>query len=213
MRMAAVSTNIGWAPGAIVISAADYARAWESNDVSAFTVRASPGSTPERLRTEIQAALGPHTGLAVQTAAQHEGKLVEITRQGLTRLSQIATLILIAAILAMAAAMGALIWQRRPRLAKLKLEGFAQVELWQTIVLESFLLVGVGCSTGAIFGLLGQQLLDHALSTVINYPVVSSLGFVGAIVSLALVTAAAVVIVAAPGYFAADVPAALALQD
>jgi hypothetical protein len=48
---------------------------------------------------------------------------------------------------------------------------------------------------------------------VINYPVVSSLGFVGAIVSLALVTAAAVVIVAAPGYFAADVPAALALQD
>ncbi len=59
----------------------------------------------------------------------------------------------------------ALIWQRRPRLAKLKLEGFAQA------------------------------------------------GFVGAIVSLALVTAAAVVIVAAPGYFAADVPAALALQD
>ena len=99
----------------------------------------------------------------MQTASQHEAKLVAITRQGLTRLSQIATLILIAAILAMAAAMGALIWQRRPRLAKLKLEGFAHVELWQTIVLESFLLVGVGCTTGAIFGLLGQQLLDHAL--------------------------------------------------
>ena len=30
MRLAAISTNIGWAPGAIVISAADYARAWES---------------------------------------------------------------------------------------------------------------------------------------------------------------------------------------
>jgi putative ABC transport system permease protein len=213
MRLAAISTNIGWAPGAIVISSEDYARAWESNDVSAFSVRVKPGSTPDQVRDQIRTALGPHTGLAVQTASQHEAKLVEITRQGLTRLSQIATLILIAAILAMAAAMGALIWQRRPRLAKLKLEGFAQVELWQTIVLESFLLVGVGCTTGALFGLLGQQLLDHALSTVINYPVVSSLGFVGAIVSLALVTAAAVVIVAAPGYFAADVPAALALQD
>jgi putative ABC transport system permease protein len=217
LRLAAVSTNIGWAPGAIVISAEDYARAWESDDVSAFSVRVARAGgslhTPAQVRDEIRVALGPHTGLAVQTAAQHEAKLVEITRQGLTRLSQIATLILIAAILAMAAAMGALIWQRRPRLAKLKLEGFAQVELWQTIVLESFLLVGVGCTTGAIFGLLGQQLLDHALSTVINYPVVSSLGFIGAIVSLALVTAAAVVIVAAPGYFAADVPAALALQD
>ena len=181
--------------------------------MSAFSVHVNPGSTRPQIRSEIQAALGPHTGLAVQSAEQHEGKLVEITRQGLTRLSQIATLILIAAILAMAAAMGALIWQRRPRLAKLKLEGFARTELWQTIVMESFLLVGVGCTTGAIFGLLGQQLLDHALSTVINYPVVSSLGILDAIISLALVTAAAVVMVAAPGYFAAKVPAALALQD
>jgi putative ABC transport system permease protein len=213
MRLAAVSTNIGWAPGAIIISADDYARAWESTDVSAYSVRVKPGITPRQIRGEIQTALGPQTGLAVQTSEQHEDKLVAITRQGLTRLSQIATLILIAAILAMAAAMGALIWQRRPRLAKLKLEGFARTELWQTIVMESFLLVGVGCATGAIFGLLGQQLLDHALSTVINYPVVSSLGIIDAVISLALVTAAAVVMVAAPGYFAAKVPAALALQD
>jgi putative ABC transport system permease protein len=213
MRLAAVSTNIGWAPGAIIISAEDYARAWESTDVSAYSVRVKPGIAPRQIRSEIQTALGPQTGLAVQTSEQHEDKLVAITRQGLTRLSQIATLILIAAILAMAAAMGALIWQRRPRLAKLKLEGFARTELWQTIVMESFLLVGVGCTTGAIFGLLGQQLLDHALSTVINYPVVSSLGIIDAVISLALVTAAAVVMVAVPGYFAAKVPAALALQD
>jgi putative ABC transport system permease protein len=213
LRLAAVSTNIGWAPGAIIITAGEYARAWESNDASAFGVRAKPGVTPQQARAEIRTALGPHTGLAVQTAAQHEARLVAITRQGLTRLSQIATLILIAAILAMAAAMGALIWQRRPRLAKLKLEGFAHTELWQTIVLESFLLLSVGCTTGALFGLLGQQLLDHALSSVINYPVVNSLGLLDALISLALVTAAAVVMVAAPGYFASSVPAALALQD
>ncbi len=113
----------------------------------------------------------------------------------------------------MAAAMGAMIWQRRPRLAKLKLEGFARTELWHTIVMESFLLLGVGCTTGAVFGLLGQQLLDHALSAVINYPVVNSLGIVGAVISLMIVTAAAVAMVAVPGYFAAKVPAALALQD
>ena len=39
MRLAAVSTNIGWAPGAIIIIAVDFARAWESSEVSAFTVR------------------------------------------------------------------------------------------------------------------------------------------------------------------------------
>jgi len=106
-----------------------------------------------------------------------------------------------------------MIWQRRPRLAKLKLEGFAPDELWRTILLESFLLLGVGCLTGAVFGLLGQQLLDRALSEVINYPVIHSLGLLGAVWSLALVSAAAVAIVAAPGWFAARVPAGLALQD
>ena len=60
----------------------------------------------------------------MQTAKQHANTLRSITRQGLERLSQIATLILVAAVMAMAAAMGAMIWQRRPRLAKLKLEGF-----------------------------------------------------------------------------------------
>jgi putative ABC transport system permease protein len=212
-RVAAVSTNIGWAPGAVLINASDYANAWGSSDASAYNVLMKPGVSPDQGRREVQAALGASTGLAAQTAQQHADKLRAITRQGLTRLSQIATLILVAAVMAMAAAMGAMIWQRRPRLAKLKLEGFPPNELWHTILLESVLLLGVGCFSGAVFGLLGQQLLDRALNIVINYPVVSSVGVVVALSSLALVTAAAVLMVAIPGYFAARVPASLALQD
>jgi putative ABC transport system permease protein len=212
-RVAAISTNIGWAPGAIVMNAEDYARAWGSQDAGAFQLLAKPGVPPAQVASEARAALGGETGLAVQTAQQHEAKLKAITRQGLERLSQIATLILVAAVLAMGAAMGAMIWQRRPRLAKLKLEGFARVELWQTLVLESALLLGVGCFSGAVVGLFGQQLLDRALNLVINYPVVSSVGVVVALSSLALVTAAAVLMVAIPGWFAARVPAGLALQD
>ena len=68
------------------------------------------------------------------------------------RLTEIATLILILAALAMAAAMGAMVWQRRPRLAKLKLEGLRPPELWRTILLESLLLLGVGCPTGRSSG-------------------------------------------------------------
>jgi putative ABC transport system permease protein len=212
-RVAAISTNIGWAPGAIILNADDYARAWASQDISAYNVLLAPGVSPTQARREIEAALGPRTGLAVQSAEERAQQLRAVTRQGLTRLSQIATLILIAAVLAMAAAMGAMIWQRRPRLAKLKLEGFAPNELWSTIVLESLLLVGVGCTCGAVFGLFGQQLLDRALNTVINYPVVHSVAIFPALLSLALVTGAAVAIVAAPGHRAARVPASLALQD
>ena len=85
---------------------------------------------------------------------------------------------LIAAALAVAAVIGAMIWQRRPRLAKLKLEGFSPALLWRTIVLETLLLVGVGSLTGGALALLGQRLLDQALLHVVNYPVEISLGVV-----------------------------------
>jgi putative ABC transport system permease protein len=212
-KVAAISTNIGWAPGAIIMNSDDYSKAWGSTDASAYNVLMKPGVSPEQGVREVTAALGSQSALTAQTSEQHADKLREITRQGLTRLSQIATLILVAAVMAMAAAMGAMIWQRRPRLAKLKLEGFPHRELWYTIVLESLMLLGVGCFSGAVFGLFGQQLLDRALNIVINYPVVSSVGVVVALSSLALVTASAVLMVAIPGWFAARVQASLALQD
>ena len=212
-RLAAISTNIGWAPGAIIMNASEYARAWESAQPSAYNVLMDPGVSPEQGRRELEGALGQGSGLTVQTAAQHAGKQRALTRQGLERLTQIATLILAAAVLAMAAAMGSMIWQRRPRLAKLKLEGFNPTELWAMILLESLLLLAVGCASGAIVGLLGQQLLDRALATIINYPVVHSVALATALESLWVVTAVAVAILAVPGYLAARVPAALALQD
>ena len=98
-------------------------------------------------------------------------------------------------------------------MAKLKLEGFSPGDLWATILFESLLLLLVGCASGAIVGLLGQQLLDRALSAVINYPVVRSVALPTALGSLALVTAAALAVLSVPGYLAARVSAALALQD
>lgn len=213
LRVAALSTNVGWAPGAVIMSAEQYARAWGSQDASAYNLLLGSGASVRRVEGEVRAALGSGSGLTVQSAAARSAALTAVSRQGLERLAQIATLILIAAVLAMAAAMGAMIWQRRPRLAKLKLEGFAPAELWRTVVLESSVLLGAGCIFGALAGLLGQQLLDRALSHVINYPVAPSVGVLPALVSLGIVIAAAVAIVSAPGWFASRVPAGLALQD
>jgi putative ABC transport system permease protein len=214
-RVAALSTNIGWAPGAIVMNAGDYARAWGSRDASAYGILLARNASPARAVGEIEHILGPPTrsGLAVQTAAQHVARQRALDRAALARLTQIATLIPIFAVLAMAAAMGAMVWQRRPRLAKLRLEGLARAEVWHTILLESLLLLGVGCVSGAIFGLYGQQLADRALARVIDFPVVYSVAPLTTIGSIALVTAAALAILAIPGYLAASVPAALALQD
>lgn len=213
VRVAALSTNIGWAPGALIMTAPEFARAWGGTDASAFNVLLAPGGDAAAAARGIRRALGPSSGLSVQTASAHASEQNALSRQGLQRLTQIATLILVVAVLAMAAAIGNMVWQRRPRLAKLKLEGFPRTELWRTILLESLLLLAVGCLTGAVFGLYGQQLLDRALANVINFPVVYSVAGLAALASVAIVTAAAAVIVAIPGYLAAGVPPAVALQD
>ena len=61
-RVAALSTNIGWAPGAIVMNAADYARAWGSQDASAYSILLDPGVPPARAVRAIERALGPALG-------------------------------------------------------------------------------------------------------------------------------------------------------
>jgi putative ABC transport system permease protein len=213
LRLAALSTNLAWAPGAIVMNADDFARAWGSGDASAYEVRFAPGVSPAHGAREIGRALGPHSALAVQTGERRAERQQALDRQALAKLTQISTLIPVVAVLAMAAAMGALIWQRRPRLAKLRLEGFDRAELWRMTLLESLLLVGAGCLAGGLFGICAQQLADRALADAIDFPVIPSLTALPALRALALVSAAALAILAVPGYLAAKVPAAVAMQD
>ena len=113
----------------------------------------------------------------------------------------------------MIAAMSAMIWQRRPRLAKLRLDGLPRVDLWGTILLEGALLVGVGALTGAAFGIYGQQLADRALAQTVNFPIMPSIAVGGAISSLALMITTALAILSIPGYLAASVPPTLAVAD
>jgi putative ABC transport system permease protein len=70
-RVAALSNNIGWAPGAIVMNASDYARAWGSDDASAYSILLAHNFPPLRAVREITSALGPKSGMTVQSAAQH----------------------------------------------------------------------------------------------------------------------------------------------
>jgi putative ABC transport system permease protein len=209
LRVAAITTNFGWSPGAIIMNAEDYARAWQSQDVSAYQVSLKRGIPVKEGLREVRSAVEPDTALVVQTAAQHEQNEIAGQRQGLARLTDIAALVLIAAALAMAAAMGAMLWQRRPRLAGMKVDGFGQGELWAALLWESALLLGTGCSIGAIFGLYGQIVLSHALVSVTGFPVVFSMGVSVAVVCIAIVTAIALLVVALPGYLAVQVKPAL----
>ncbi len=212
-RVAALATNIGWAPGAIAMNAGDYARAWGSGDISAYNILLARHASAAQVVREIKRALGPDSGLTVETAAAHTEQQQALDRTALARLSEIGTLIPIFAVLAMAASIGAMIWQRRPRLAKLKLEGLSRALLWRTLLLESTLLLGIGSLSGSLYGLYGQRLADRALASVIDFPVIYSLAPLALLSSLALLAATALALLAVPGYLATSVPAALALQD
>jgi putative ABC transport system permease protein len=205
-RVAGFSTNGGWPPGAVIINAADYARAWGSNEASAYNIVLSPDVPVARVRREVVAALGSNgRGLVVQTAQQRAQEWQAASRRGLSQLAQIRTLMLIAAVLAMAGAMGSMIWQRRPQLAYIKRQGYKKDVLWRALLCESALLLGTGCSIGAVFGLYGQIVQSHALATVTGFPMVISIGPLIALWSFALVSAVAVGILALPGYLAVGV--------
>jgi putative ABC transport system permease protein len=213
LRVAALSTNLGWPPGAVLLNADDYARAWSSDDVSAYQLELAPGASLATVRVETQRAIAAWPALRVETRAQRERLHYATAAQGVERLTQIRSLVLIAAVLAMAAAMGAMIWQRRMRLADMKVDGFSRGVLWRALLWESAILLGLGCAMGAAFGAFGQLLLSRALSLVTGFPVIESSPLPAAIGNFALITAVAVAIVAVPGFVAARVRPSVGLQE
>jgi putative ABC transport system permease protein len=203
LRVAGLSTNIGWPPGAIVLNSDDYARAWGSTAASAVTIDTTFGASVLRVKLAVMRALGPQSGLAVQTARERESEWTRISHHGLARLTEIARLVLGAAIIAMAGVIASMIWQRRERIASIRRQGFTRWEGWRILLLESMILLFAGCSIGAVFGLYGQLLLSHALTSVTGFPLVVGLGPLLALTTVAIVSASALAIVAVPGYFAA----------
>jgi putative ABC transport system permease protein len=200
LRVAGLTTNLGWPPGAVILSAGSYALAWASSDPSAYEIQATAGTPILAVRDRVRRALQSEAGLAVETSKEREQRHYAAAAQGLSRLTQIRLLVLIAAILAVVGAMASMIWQRRERIASLKCHGFREGVLWRSLLCESTVLLTAGCSIGAIFGLYAQLLGSHFLATVTDFPIVFNIEGVAAISSFALVSCIAVAMLAIPGY-------------
>lgn len=210
LRVAAITTNLGWTPGAVIVNARDYRRSW-TGPATAIEIDVDQHADLSRVQQTIASIAGP--ALRVQTAADRAAGINASARQGLARLSQISTLLLIGAVLAMAAAMSAAIWQRRPALAGLKVNGLAPRAVWRTLLIESAIVLGTGCLTGVAIGTVGQVGIDRYLVAVTGFPVATVPAGWQALATFAAVLIAALVVVAVPGWRAAQVPAQLALQQ
>jgi putative ABC transport system permease protein len=211
-RVAAITTNLGWSAGAIVLNDADYRHAWASADPSALEVDVRRGSDPRLVRQEIVHALSPSSGLQVQTSGQRAATADGLARQGLSRLSQISLLLVVIAALAMAAAMGAAIWQRRRSLASLRVQSFRPRQLRSVLLCESGLVLGASCLVGTLVGVYGHMLADRYLMIATGFPTSLSLQGPKAIEVLLLVLVAAFAVLAIPGYLASQTSPAMALE-
>jgi putative ABC transport system permease protein len=213
LRVAAIATNSGWPAGAITISASDYARYWRSSDAAALEVSLKPGVSPARGRRAVLAALGADPGLQVRTAAERESLSDASAHEGLRTLAEISTLLLIAAALAVASALSATVWQRRMRLASHKMQGYDTWQLWRAVVLESAVTVGVGAVVGAVIGVCGHALASRFLERTTGFPAPFSIAPLQVLLTLGLVGAITLLVIALPGMLAARVSPRAMLQE
>jgi putative ABC transport system permease protein len=213
LRVAAITTNLGWPPGGIILNSADYSRGWNTANPAAFEVDLRPGAPSAAGKRAVEQALGPGSGLRVQTLTERQAQYAELARQGLTSLTQISTLLLIAAALAVAAALSAAVWQRRARLAALKIQGFDERQLWRSLLLEGTIVLTIGCAVGAVLGIYGHALANRYLQLTTGFPAPFSLAGVQVLGALGLVAGIALLVVAVPGWIAARVPAHAHFQD
>lgn len=213
LRLAAVLTNIAWSGGGAVMGGEDFRRAWGSARVGALQVELAPGATAGATAAALRRALPPGAGLRVATSEQRRRLMTGTAEQGLDRLTQIAALVLVAGALALAAALGAVAWARRPRLAALKLTGFGDGAVWRVLLLENAIVLSVGCSIGVAFGLAGQFVLTHWLRVDAGFPAAYAVAGWLALAVFAGVTAVAGAIAALPGWAAARVSPLLSTRE
>ena len=197
----------------IFIGAGDYQRLWKTREPTAFGIELAPGARVGTVRAELMRALAPDSSLEVSTAHEREARIDKLTSEGLSRLGEISALLVIAAILTMAAALGSSLWQRRRALAGLRLSGVRVQRLRRILMLEAALMLGAGCVTGAVAGIFGQVVIDAYLKHITGFPVASLAASGRPLEVLALVVVTVLAIVAVPGWSAARVSPTLALNE
>ena len=216
LRIAATTTNFGWTPGAIVMNATDYSRYWfptRHTAPSALGVQLDANTTAAVARREIIGALGPSSGLEVLTADERERQIEESASEGLSQLADIASLLVATAILALTAAMGSSIWQRRAALAGLRVEGTTPKRLRRMLAIEVALMLSAGCLTGAVLGIYGQLVIDSYLKHVTGFPVAGPTTGVRPLEIFAAVIGSVLAITAIPAWFASRVSPTFALDE
>jgi ABC-type lipoprotein release transport system permease subunit len=205
-------TNLGWTAGALLMNTTDYTRLWSTHSSTALGVDLAPGTNLTTARRAVQQELGPTSGLEVISASTRAARFGAIAGEGLSRLAEISTLLMVAAVLALVAALASAIWERRSSLSGLRLEGSPPSRLRRILLTESVLLLGAGCLTGVLPGIYGQVVIDGYLQHTTAFPVTAFAAPLRPLAIFAIVLVVVLALVSIPTWSASRVSPALALE-
>ena len=185
-------------------------RLFGSNTPTGLIVTLAQGAQLAHVRQAISAMAG--SGLQVLSDREWVHHFVALAGQGLGQLQWIALMLEIAAILALAAALTADLWQQRYWAADLRLSNVPPHRLRRIMLLKASLAAGSGCLAGVLGGMFGQAIADSYLKQVTGFPVAGLASGALPLETFALVLGAALLIAAPVVWRVSHVPLALGLE-
>jgi putative ABC transport system permease protein len=171
LRLAAVTANYGWLPGAIVMNGEEHAHLWDTSNATQLAVLLKPTVPLEQGTRAVRAALPHGSALVVQTTDELQAEVSAVLGSTLSRLSDTTFIVLVATIASVIALMIAAIWQQRARLDSLQSIGMDLLQLSRLIFYESGSPLLSGAVIGMVAGLVGQYLIDGWLHQTTGAPV------------------------------------------
>ncbi len=213
LRVAAITTNSGWPPGAITINQSEYEHFWQTSEPTALEVELNSGVSEGAGRRAVASALAAWPALQVQTRAARETANEHAVRESVQSLDEISRLVLIAAALAITFALSAAIAARRVDLSARKAEGYQPLQLWRVLLLESVVVVGVGALDGLILGVYGHSLASRWLRLSQGFPAHFSLDVPQLLLTLGVIAGVTLAVVLVAGALVVRVPPRLAERE
>lgn len=212
-RVAAVTTNLSWGPGALIINTDDYRKAWGTTAASALEVDAAAGVAPGRAAQAVEKLLGHDAGYDIATASEMEEEFRSVLLDGLALLKRTAIVVLVLTGIALATAFNVTTWHRRDRLAAYRMHGFSRAQLRRILALEAVTVLSLGAFLGLMTGTLGNVLCSRWLEVITGFPAPFALRPDVALAVIAPVGVVALTLVGVGSYVAARVSPGLRLSE
>ncbi len=95
----------------------------------------------------------------------------------------------------------------------MKIQGYDTGQLWRALLLESVIVLGIGCIVGAVAGVYGHALASRWLRIETGFPAPFQMGLGRVLLTLALLAVISLAVIALPGLAAARAPARASLQE